>query len=180
MGRKKSEHQRMKENNVVSPGNSVSRNATENNIDKSGWPEKQLYGTDGLLAAFIGECFLYPINALVTFVLIYKESDAQYTVDNLMLYLTAMSILSFFSLRAGWALHKIKPGAVAKARTFLMLTIMWIFVSVIFSDNLGFANRNITYYYRNIAVLVLINFIFWRSYFSLSKRVKNTYPDYYQ
>lgn len=137
----------------------------------------QPYGPSGWLAAFIGECFFYPLNTLITFAMVWGESVPQNMLANMMVYLTATLILSYLSVKAGWALRKIKPEAVRSAKIFLLITVLWALTTVVISQEFGYANRGIAYYYQRNAVIVILNYVLWRSYFEISKRVKNTYPD---
>ncbi len=88
------------------------------------------------------------------------------------------SIIIVLSIRAGWALWSIKPGAVKIAKNYLLIYLGYVFIISLLPFTAGLSpeiNRAMIPGIVEAAVYKLVFFGVWYSYLSVSKRVKATY-----
>lgn len=83
-----------------------------------------------------------------------------------------------WGIRVSLGLRDIHPRAVQNAKILLRYTALWVTLSPLITGPLsGLPAKDLVPDYLRNAFLTLIGFAIWYPYFSVSKRVKATYPD---
>ena len=75
-------------------------------------------------------------------------------------------------------LRSVQPGAVRETKTWLKLSLGWVFFSILLGHLSGMDVETLLLADIKAGVGSLIGFAIWYSYFNVSKRVKATYPDW--
>ena len=78
------------------------------------------------------------------------------------------------------SLRDVAPGVVQEARTWLKIGLGWVFLDIPIAFMSGLEPEFIIPEMVKQVAMGLISFAIWHSYFSASKRVKATYPDWDQ
>ena len=85
--------------------------------------------------------------------------------------------LIVFGIQTGIALRDIAPGAVQKAKKFLLLVLGWAAVAPFLEALFGLSDEAfVAEGFKNF-LRAGVSFAIWYTYFSVSKRVKATYAD---
>jgi len=81
-------------------------------------------------------------------------------------------------IRIAQHLRDIEPGAVQETKTWMKLSLLWVFFSMPLGFMSGLDAATLLVQDLKAAVGSLVGFAIWYSYFSFSRRVRATYPDW--
>lgn len=141
-----------------------------------------------LLLFCIALTIISPLRTLYNLVSSYNELEEYFTVfpsiKNLLYIDGFLSIaLMFLSVRAGIALWQMKRGAVKMGKDYLLYFLGYTLIAAMLPFMIGLptvANDAMVPEVIKGAIQSVVYFTIWYTYLNVSKRVKDTYPEFFE
>lgn len=145
--------------------------------------KSDLEGVSGWLRFFVFVAiYIWPFSAVVSCIGLWITRCIRFAPDNpgvIVYYSVCIAGTLYLALMGNDAGHRLQnkaPGAVRSAKKWILLVLAWSFAGLVLSPVCGGAASTVAQEAVMNVIGTLIWFAIWFSYFSMSQRVRATYP----
>lgn len=164
----------------------VQPTAVSSSLPPTSSPDSPYKGYGGWLTFFcVVQIFIGPLLTLITLAASFSDvgrlSDPfpSFFVLTVVGFIGNIGVMGF-GIYVGITLRRLQPGAVSIAKQYLLTRLVWAAVVVIFPFLSGLPSQATIVATTEAVTALIHNFLFfaiWHRYFSVSKRVKATFPE---